>query len=101
MGKDFLKSSGPSPVLKQGHTDYVRVAFEHIQGRIFHNLSRKPIQFLIYLHSKMFPDVQTESPVFQCMLITSCLVIEHNWKEPDSVLFMTFWVLIYVDEMFP
>ena len=70
-GRDLWRSSGPTPLLKQGHlgqvaSDHVQIAFEYLQGWRLHNLSGQPVPVLGHPHSKkVFPDVQREPPVLQ------------------------------------
>lgn len=53
-----------------------------------HNLSQQRDMVLGHPHDeKIFCYVQMEFPMFQFVLIASCLVTVHHWKEPDSVLF--------------
>ena len=84
VGKDFCGSSGPTTLLKQGHLElaaqgYVHKAFECPQGGRLHNLPWQPIPVLGCPHSKkVFPDVQREPPVFQCVPIASGPVTGHH-----------------------
>jgi len=75
---------GQRPLLKQGHLDpvaqvCVQMAFEHLQGWRLHNLSGRPVPVLGHPHSeKVFPDVQREPPVFQCVPVASGPVTGHH-----------------------
>ena len=70
-------SSGPTFLLKQGHSeplaqDRAQTAFEYLQGWRLHNLSGQPVPGLGHRHSEIvFPDVQREPPVFPSVLIVS------------------------------
>jgi len=71
VGTDLLRSSCPTPLLKQDHLepaaqDQIQTAFEYLQGRRLHNLSGRSVPVLSHPHSKnVFPNVQTEASVFQ------------------------------------
>ena len=71
VGRDLWRSSGPTPLLKQGHLelaaqDHVQMASEYLQGWRLHPLPGQPVPVLGHPHSKiLFPDVQREPPVFQ------------------------------------
>lgn len=81
--RDICRPSGPTFLFKQGHPeqdaqDHVLGAFEVLQGGILNNLSRKPVPVLHQPHSeKMFPDVQTEPPVFHVFICAQCLLPSH------------------------
>ena len=75
-------------LLKQGHTeqaaqDRVQTAFEYLQGQRLHSLWAQPAPVLGHPHCEnVFTDVQTVPPVFQFVLMASCPVTGHHWKEP-------------------
>ena len=51
------------------------MAFEYLQGWRLHNLPGQPVPVLSHPHSKkVFPDVQTEPPVFQFVPFASWVV---------------------------
>lgn len=53
-----------------------------------HSLTGWSVLVLCHPHSeKVLPAAQRESPVFQCVPITSGCVAGHQWTEPGSVLF--------------
>jgi len=55
-----------------------RCLFEYLQGRTLHHLPGQPVPLLSHAHSKnISPYVQTEPPVFQFVLIVSCLITGH------------------------
>jgi len=70
VGRGFWRSSGPNPLLKQGHLelvaqDHPQMDFEYLQAWRIHNLSGQPVPALSHPHSKkVFPDVQRKPPVF-------------------------------------
>jgi len=84
FGRDLWTSSGPIPLLKQGHLepvarDHVQVAFEYLQGWRLHSLSLQPVPVLGHPHmDKVFPDVQREPPVFQFLPMASGPVTGHH-----------------------
>ena len=71
VGRHLQRSSGPSPLLKQGHLqpaaqDHVQVAFEYLQGWRIHSLPGQPVPVLGHSYSKkVFPNAQREPLVFQ------------------------------------
>jgi len=77
VGKDLWRSPGPPSLLKQDHLqpaaqDHVHTAFEHLQSWRLHNLSGQPVPCLVTLTvKKIFPDVQTDPPVFHFVTIAS------------------------------
>ena len=77
VGQDLWTSSGPTPLLRQGHLepvaqDRVQVAFEYLQGGRLHNLSGQPVPVLSHPHSKtVFSEVQREPSVFQFVPVSS------------------------------
>lgn len=87
VGRDLWSSSCPSPLLEHGHPDpaaqyHIQTTPEHLQGGRLHGLSGHPVPVPGPLHSgKVFPHVQREPPVLQCVPISS----EHHWEEPGSV----------------
>jgi len=91
--RDLWKSSGPIPLLKQGHLervaqDHVKTSSEYLQGWRLPKLPGKPIPVLGHSHSKdVFPDVQMAPPVFQFVPVASGPVTRHHWKEPGPVVF--------------
>ena len=78
VGRDVWRSSGLTPLLKQGHLemvaqDHAQMAFEYLQGWRLHNLTGQPVPVLSHPHGeKVFPDVQREPAVFQFVPIASC-----------------------------
>ena len=59
--------------------------------RRIHNLSGQLVPVRGQPHSeKVFPDVQREPPLFQCVPGASGPVTGHHWKEPGSILFAPF-----------
>lgn len=84
VGRDLWRSSCPALLLKQGHLepvaqDHVQMAFEYLQGWRLDNFSGQPVPVLGHPYSeKVFPDVQTEPPVFQSVPITSGPVTGHH-----------------------
>jgi len=91
--QDFRRSSGSKPLLKQGHLkpaaqDHVQMASEYLQKGKLHYFPGQPVPALSQPHGKwVFPDVQTERPLFQFVLIASGPVTEHHRKEPGSIFF--------------
>ena len=83
-GGDLWRSSGPTPVLKQGHLeqvaqDCIQMAFQYLQGWRLHNLSGQPVPVLGHSPSKkVFPDGQREPPLFQFVAIASGPVTGHH-----------------------
>ena len=61
VGRDLWRSSGPTPVLKQGHLELVaqahgQMAFEYLQGWRLHNLPGQPVPVFSHPHSEIvFP----------------------------------------------
>lgn len=61
-----------------------QVAFEDLQGKKLHSLSKPPLPVLHHLHSKkkkkkkLLPEIQTECPLFQFVLTTSCPALRHQ-----------------------
>jgi len=82
-GRVLWRASGQTPLLKQGHVDpaaqeHVQMAFAYLQGWRLHHLSGQPVAVLGHPHSeKVFPDVQTGPPMFQCVPIASGSVTGH------------------------
>lgn len=67
VGRDLSRSSGPTPLLRQGHVDqvaqdHVQMAFEDPQGRRPHSLPGQPVPLLSSLTVKSA--VQREPSVF-------------------------------------
>jgi len=66
-------------LLKQGQPELiaqnlVQMTFEYLQGGRDHNVSGQAVSVLCHPHSEsVFPDVQRQSSVFQCMPIASFL----------------------------
>ena len=57
-GKDFWKSSGPAPLLKQNHLeqaaqDHVQTVLKHPQRWRLHNLPGQPVPVLSHAHCKI------------------------------------------------
>jgi len=57
VGRQLLRSTGPTPLLKQGHLeqvvqDCVQSSFEHLQGWRFHILSGQPVPAFDHSHSE-------------------------------------------------
>ena len=108
VGRDLQRSSGPIPLLKQGHLEPVaqecdQMASEHLQGWRPHNLLGQPVPALSQPYSeKVFPHVQREPPVFQFVPIASGPVTAYHWKEPGSIFFATsLQVFLYIDKILP
>jgi len=63
VGTGLWRSSGPTPLLKQGRIElvaqeHVQSAFEYRQERRLHNLAGQPVPVFGHPQSdKMFPDV--------------------------------------------
>ena len=90
---------GQLELVSQGHT---QMTFEYLQGWRLHHLAQQPVPALSLPHSKVFPDVQREAPVFHLVAVASGPVTGHHRKEPGSVLFApSLQVFIYVDEITP
>lgn len=54
-------------------------SFGYLQGWTLHNLSGQPVPVLSHSYSEeIFPDVQAEPSVFQCVHINSCAVTGHH-----------------------
>ena len=76
-GRHLRRSSGASPLLKQGHLepdaqDHVQTACEDLQAWRLHNLSGQTMPGFNHSDSgKAFPDVQMEPSVFQFVCIAS------------------------------
>jgi len=83
IGKDLCGSSGPTPLLKQGHLeqaaqDLVQAGFEYLQRSRLHNPSGQPITVLCHPESKeILPCVQLELPVLQFVHVALCPVARH------------------------
>ena len=73
VGSDLWRSSGPTPLLEQGHVEQVaqacvHMAFKYLQEWRLHNLPGQPVPVLGHPHSeKVLPDVQRKPPEFQCV----------------------------------
>jgi len=57
IGRDLWRSSGPSPLLKQGHLepiaqDHVQTSSEYLQIGRLHNTSRKSVPVLGHTHTE-------------------------------------------------
>ena len=77
VGRDLWRSSGPTPLLKQGHPeqaaqDCVQMAFEYLQGWRLHSLPGQPVPVLGHPLSWFNPSQQlsttqplTHSPPIQ------------------------------------
>lgn len=69
VGRDPWRSSGPMPLLKQGHLeqitqDHVQTAFEGLCGRRLHDLFGQPGRVLNHLNRKeVFPAEWIEPPM--------------------------------------
>ena len=65
-----------------------------------HNISGWFVPVLSHRYSeKVFPDVQSEPPVFQFVLIAYAPFIGHHWKDPGSTLFApSLKVFIYINK---
>ena len=69
--------------LKPAAQDRVLMAFEYHLGRRLHNLSGPPVRVFSHPQSKKaFPQIQTELPGFQFVLIASCPVTGTTEKSP-------------------
>ena len=108
VGRGLLRSRGLPLQLKHGHLELVaqvciQLGFAYLQGWRLHNLSGQPVPVLGHPHSKrVFPDVQREPPVFQCVSIGSGPVTGHCRKEPGSVFFIpSCQVFIYINKFPP
>ena len=76
VGRDLWRSSGPTPLLKQGHPEPVAQDHEYLQGWRLHNHLGQPVPVLGHPHSeKVFPDVQKLLLCFSLCLL-SC---EGKW----------------------
>lgn len=90
FGWDLWKSSGPTPLPKQGHLqlvakDCVLVTTEYLQGQRFHNLSGKSLTVLSCPQSEnVFLDVWGEPPVFLFVPIISSPVTGTDDKSLTS-----------------
>ncbi|KAK4806816.1 hypothetical protein QYF61_005612 [Mycteria americana] len=88
VGRDLWRLSCTTPLLKQGYLepvaqDHVQTAFEYLQGGRLHNLSGQPFPVLSHPHSqKVFPDVQTEPPVFHFVPTASCPAKQSRLSPP-------------------
>jgi len=77
-------SSGQTPLLKQGHLDpiaqnCVQMASEYVQEWRLHSFSGQPVPVLSHPHGeKMFPEIQRDPPVFQCVLTASGPAAGHH-----------------------
>lgn len=73
IGRDLWRVSGPTPLLKQGHTeqdaqDHVQAVSEYLQAWRRYSLSGQPVPLLSHLHSKeLLLDVQTAYCVPACV----------------------------------
>jgi len=77
--RDLWRSSCPIPLLKHGHLDPGLLRnMSRCLLNIF-SLPEQPVQVLGHPHSKkVFPGVQRESPVFQCVHVASGPVTGHH-----------------------
>jgi len=71
VGRDLCGSSGPTPLLKQGHLqqatqDLVQAGLEYLQRRRLHHLPGQPVPVLRHPQKEeVLPQVQTELPMLQ------------------------------------
>lgn len=76
-GRGLWKSCSPYLLLKEDHPDLValdhldHMAIEYLQGKSCTAFLGNLCQCLVI--EKIFPDVQTEPPVFQCMVLAQSL----------------------------
>jgi len=85
--RDFWRSSGPTPLPKQGHPDRIQAGFECLQRRRLHNLPGQPGPGLHHpQREEVLPHVQMELPVLQFVPIAPCPVTGHHWKESGPIL---------------
>jgi len=104
VGRHLWRSSGPAPLFMQGHLelvvqDHIQLAFRYFQGGGIHNFPEQPMPVLSHPDKKsVFPDIQTESPVFHCPLP---LVLSLGITEKSgSILFApSLQVFICIDEI--
>jgi len=84
VGRGLWSSSGPTHLLKQGHPEkgvqnHTQTAFGYLQGWRLHNMPWQPVPVLSHPHTeKVFPDVQREPLMFQCVPIASGPVTGHH-----------------------
>jgi len=84
VGRDLWGSSGPTPLLKQGHLqqtaqDLVQAGFEYLQRRRLHSPSGQPVPVLCHPQSKEgLPHVQTELPMLQLVPVLSLGTTEQS-----------------------
>jgi len=96
VGRDLWRATALISLLKQGHLelvaqDHVQMASAYLHGYRLHGLSGKPVSMLSHLHSeKVFPDVQREPSVFQCMPTASGPATGHHLSEPGPGFFAPF-----------
>ena len=88
VGRDLYRSSGPTPLLKQGHLDlvaqdHVQMAFEDLRWWRLHNL----YQGSVTLTMKVFPDVQREPLMSQFVPLAWLIASGHHWKESGVIFF--------------
>ena len=84
VGRDFWRSSSPTPLPKQGHLeqaaqDLVQAGLEYLQRRRLHKPSGQPVPGLRHpQREEVLPHVQTELPMLQFVPIVPCPVAEHH-----------------------
>lgn len=81
VGGDLWRSSGPILLLKLGHQEMIaQEASENLQEWRMHKLCGQTVQVIDQLpsQSKLFPDVQRESPVFLFLPVDSGPVTGHH-----------------------
>ena len=84
VGRDLGASSGPTPLLKQGHLqqaaqDLVQAGFEYLQRGRLHSPSGQPVPVLHHpQREEVLPHVQTELPVLQFVPVAPCRVAGHR-----------------------
>lgn len=82
--RDFQRSYGPTPLLRQGHLELIaqghaQMAFEYPQEWRLHNIPGQRVPVFGHPHrKKVFPDTQREPPVFQCAPMASCPITGHH-----------------------
>jgi len=83
-GRDLWRSSGTITLSRQGHLqpvaqDHAQTDFEYLQRLRLHNLLGEPVLVLSDPHTeKVFPDIQREPLMFQCVPIASGPATGHH-----------------------
>lgn len=82
-GEGTLRSSGPSPLLKQGHLervahDHIQAGFEYLQGKKLHNPPGSVFQRSVPSQYRIFLHIHVELTVFQFVPVASCPVTGHH-----------------------